>query len=509
MKDDLFQLIKTLDKNEKGYFKKLTARYSTKSSGNDYLKLFDALDKAMVYDETKIRKQFLKVNSKFNLSAQKKYLYQQIIRALRSYSSGKSSAYSLNETLLDIQNLVDKNLSKQAFELIAESLKKAAASDNLELELQLRLVEDKLMVRYNREFSNEQILKVKEEIKELTEQINTELLLSSLFIEMKKGDERRGLEEAVSEKERKFLEGIMQHPVFEKTETLQKRGKLIAYNVQHVGHMLLKNFLVAIEYLEKRQALFKEIEWDSNTTFNYLSNTNNLLVLNVGAQRFDEADRCLKILETNRYKDKRVEEHRKTLFSKNLIFFLFEKSHYHVLNKEIEEAEKHYLQTSIELSGNNNLFSTYYLGILNFGKGDFDKALPWIQKTIAHGNTTYINVQAYCRIVTALIHYEQNNFSLLESSLQNMNYFMKKNNFQTPYLKNVALLISKLTTLSTEKEKEKQFRKIVEDGTEMNHTELKNFQSYFHTLDIVVWAQSKLHKLSYAEQLVKSSVNRK
>lgn len=509
MKDDLFQLIKSLDKNEKGYFKKLTARYGAKSEGNDYLKLFDLLDKANEYDEVKIKKQFTKAGKKFNLSAQKKYLYQQIIRALRSYSSGKSSAYTLNETLLDIQNLVDKNLSKQAFELIEESLKKASASENLELELQLKLVEDKLMVRYNREFSNEQILKVKDEIKVLTEQINTELLLSSLFIEMKKGDERRGLEEEVSEKERKFLEGIMQHPVFEKTETLRKRGKLIAYNVQHVGHMLLKNFLVAIDYLEKRQELFKQIEPDSNTTFNYLSNTNNLLVLNVGAQRFDEAERCLKILEFNHYKDKRVEEHRKTLFSKNLIFFLFEKSHYYVLKKEIEEAEKHYLRTSVELSGNNNLFSTYYLGILNFGNGDFDKALPWIQKTIAHENTTYINVQAYCRIVAALIHYEQNNFSLLESSLQNMNYFMKKNNFNTPYLKNVALLISKLTSLTSENEKEKQFKKIIEEVTEMNRTELKNSHSYFHTLDMVVWAQSKMNKVSYAEQLVKSSVNRK
>ncbi len=86
---------------------------------------------------------------------------------------------------------------------------------------------------------------------------------------------------------------------------------------------------------------------------------------------------------------------------------------------------------------------------------------------------------------------------------------MKKNNFHTPYLKNVALLISKLTTLSSEKEKEKHFQKMIEACTEMNVTELKNFHSYFHTLDMVVWAQSKLNKISYAEQLVKSSVNRK
>lgn len=426
------------------------------------------------------------------------------MHALRSYSSGKNSSYDLQERLLDIQNLLDKNLSEQAFELINESLKKAKETENLELHLQLKLVEDKLMVRYNRQFTNEQILKVKDDIKKLTEQINTELLLGSLFIEMKKGDERRGAEEKVPEKEKKFLEELMKNPVFKKTDSLRRKGKLIAYNVQHVGNMLLKKFPIAIEYLQKMQTLYSETEPDTNNMFNYLSNTNNLLVLNVGAKKFDEAERYLKILESNRYKDKRLEEHRKTLFSKNLIFYLFEKSHYHLIDIEIEEAEKYYLQSAVELSGNNNLFSTYYLGVLNLGIGKFDKALDWIHKTIAHENTTYINVQAYCRIVAAIIHFEQNNFSLMESSLQNMNYFMKKNNFQTPYLKNVALLISKLSSLNSAAEKEKHFKKIIVEVNELNRVELKGESSYFHTLDTVVWATSKLNKVGYAVQLVES-----
>lgn len=53
------------------------------------------------------------------------------MHALRSYSSGKNSSYDLQERLLDIQNLLDKNLSEQAFELINESLKKAKETENL------------------------------------------------------------------------------------------------------------------------------------------------------------------------------------------------------------------------------------------------------------------------------------------------------------------------------------------------------------------------------------------
>ena len=81
---------------------------------------------------------------------------------------------------------------------------------------------------------------------------------------------------------------------------------------------------------------------------------------------------------------------------------------------------------------------------------------------------------------------------------------MKKNNFQTIYLKNIALLILKLTTLTAVAEKEKHFKKIVAAVSEMNRTELKGETSYFHALDIAVWANSKLNRTTYAAQLVKS-----
>jgi hypothetical protein len=84
---------------------------------------------------------------------------------------------------------------------------------------------------------------------------------------------------------------------------------------------------------------------------------------------------------------------------------------------------------------------------------------------------------------------------------------MKKNNFQTPYLKNIALLISKLTMFDSSREKEKHFQKIVAAVEKMNRTELKGEPSYFHTLDMMVWAKSKLNKTNYAVQLVKSSAH--
>ena len=58
--NELFQLIKSLSKSEKGYFKKFALLNSATIKAN-YERLFDAIDKQQTYDEVKL-KQKVKTN---------------------------------------------------------------------------------------------------------------------------------------------------------------------------------------------------------------------------------------------------------------------------------------------------------------------------------------------------------------------------------------------------------------------------------------------------------------
>ena len=49
-KDHLFELIKALSKSEKGYFKKVNA-FHVKGDQNNYMLVFDTIDKMQVYSE--------------------------------------------------------------------------------------------------------------------------------------------------------------------------------------------------------------------------------------------------------------------------------------------------------------------------------------------------------------------------------------------------------------------------------------------------------------------------
>ena len=58
--DELFRLIHSLTIEEKGYFKKFAARHKT--SGNVYLRLFDAINKQKVFEEKLLIKSFAAYN---------------------------------------------------------------------------------------------------------------------------------------------------------------------------------------------------------------------------------------------------------------------------------------------------------------------------------------------------------------------------------------------------------------------------------------------------------------
>ncbi len=82
-KDDLFLLIRSMSKNEKGYFTKF-ARMHSSTDGN-YIRLFNLLDAMEVYDETAVKKAFEGEKFIKQLGVTKNHLFKLILRTLSSY----------------------------------------------------------------------------------------------------------------------------------------------------------------------------------------------------------------------------------------------------------------------------------------------------------------------------------------------------------------------------------------------------------------------------------------
>ena len=118
--DKLFVLIKSLNKNEKIYFKKYT-----KKANNTYLKLFDAISKQSSYNEEALLKKF--ANEKFSkqLHVIKNYLFNSLLKSLEDYHHGISLVSTLRSTLLRIELLHKKGLYHICSELLLRIKKQA------------------------------------------------------------------------------------------------------------------------------------------------------------------------------------------------------------------------------------------------------------------------------------------------------------------------------------------------------------------------------------------------
>ena len=111
-KGNIFSLIKSLSKSEKGYLK---TSLGEKAINKNYMMLFDVINKQSEYDENEIRKIFK--NEKFvkQLHVTKIYLTELILKSLRSYHSNKSVSSKLINLLNDIELLFEKELYDLAF----------------------------------------------------------------------------------------------------------------------------------------------------------------------------------------------------------------------------------------------------------------------------------------------------------------------------------------------------------------------------------------------------------
>jgi len=132
--NDLFDLIKSLEKSEKRYFK-IQMKKSDSSLQQNMVLLFDAIDKQKIYNENKIKQKFADKAFAKRLTVTKTRLYNAILKSLEVYYSSSYSDSNLTGMVEQVEILFGKGLFKQAQHLLF-SIKKKAIGENRFLVLQ-------------------------------------------------------------------------------------------------------------------------------------------------------------------------------------------------------------------------------------------------------------------------------------------------------------------------------------------------------------------------------------
>lgn len=166
-KQNLFELIKSLNKSEKRYFKLYA---SLQKGSKNYLKLFNEIDLYDEYEEPRIKEKFK--NEKFikQLTFTKNYLYKLILKSLIAYQGEKSIDARLNELITSSKILLNKGLPKQYFEALNNAYKLAEKYERFSYCLQILELKNLFLKLTGQPQETEE--QINNEIKTVIEKIN-------------------------------------------------------------------------------------------------------------------------------------------------------------------------------------------------------------------------------------------------------------------------------------------------------------------------------------------------
>ena len=489
---ELFDLIKSLTQTEKRYFK-VSASTHFKGEENKYLLLFDSIDEQEEYDEKQIKEKFKGERFVIQLHVVKNYLYNTILKILRSYTSEKNKVVELQSLIRNIEILYDKSLFSHCRKLIVKA-KSIAIDYERYAELYQIIDLEKSLARSSayadmKEKELDNLYKQQKTALDNLDNINDYWRLSTkaFLIKKKYGVPR-------NEIERKFFTKLLDDRLL-KNESLATTyiSRSIFHNIRGLNFHtlkdqanLLKECKSMIELMESNPLLLKKD--------NYISALYNLIIVQIDTGYYKEA---LQTIKKMRLVDSTSEA---------LITRIFVTSYDTELNvylksgdfdkgvsiiPEIESGLKRYKN---KINQESEMSMYYNIAYIFFGEQYFDKALEWINKILNKKDLSLrSDIKCYSRILNVLIHLELENFDLVETEIKSTKRFLEHNNFYNPTEK---LLLDTLRIYINEKDSGKS-ELIEEFEYKLNKLSKDNSESEY--FDFKSWARAKVKCLPMSD----------
>lgn len=493
----LFSLIKSLNMSEKRHFKIFASRHIIGGDENNYVKLFDAIDKQKKYDEQKLLQK-----EKFNqLSLQKNRLYEIILKSLRTYHTNLSVNTELKGIVHNVEILFTKGLYEQCEKMIAKGKKIANKYEMYLHLLELFKWEFKLMqIQVYFERTEEELGFFFNEINDNINKyknINEYIRLSiPMFMKIKKEKEVRNQDQLL------FYDEIIKHPLLDNEKrALSFEAKFHFYNCSSAYFYQKNNLEKAYFYIQKLINLFEVSPHQiAENTGKYVAVLHNQIINQSFLKKYDEA--ALSIQKLKGINTKAEGLRNRIFFSANnleLQLYATTGEFGKGLNLIFEIQNELDKPNARILNKENKIVLYHAISCIYFGAGDYSKANFYINK-ILNNPLQNIREDLYCfsKIISLLIHYELGNLDLLRYTVKSTyRYLYKKNRlyqFETIFLhfikERVRNTESKKELIETFKELKKELELLIEDSFE------KKALDYF---DFISWLESKIENKPFAE----------
>ena len=498
---ELFDLIRTLTKSEKRFFK---MQSSLQSGDKNYVRLFDLVEKMDDYDEEIVKKTFKGEKFIKHLPSEKNHLYKLILKSLRSYYSETSIASSLKQEIKNVEILYNKGLFDECTKFIERSKKLALRYEKFYYLFELISWEKTLL---EESFENGRFIDLDGLIREEQDVLDKlqnltayHVLYSKINYVFRSGGYSR------TEENTQIINEIVEHPLIKgKNTALSDRAATICYYTQAFCNIAKGNTALALEkYRRVMQILDNNEDLRTDLAKRYIRTLSQIIQCLLELKQFDEAKEHIVRLEQLSQIDgfdtpdaiKRI--HTELVLS-NLKKYIHtaafcEGATAMTAELELVNPEDSTLHKEIAIR------MYYYMAYLNFGAAQHNKALHWLNRVINDNeNDLRQDLYGYARLFNIVLHYELGNNELLEYTIKSTARYLQKRSRDFEIEKLVLDQFKKLIRLRTLASKKEQFIDFQEKLKELARNE--DGKALLRYFDFSTWIQSKLENCSFEEAM--------
>ncbi len=497
--ENIFELIKALSPSEKGYIKKLSS-FHARTGRNQYIRLFDAIEKQEVYDEKELARKLKEEPFTKNFSVAKNYLYNYILKGLESYH--KNVRAEIRGYLNQIEILENKNLGSHCEKLLEKARRLAIKYELYEMLEEVIEWEIILMSKKSSgEKDNKNLIAAYAELFEIRQKQGDTLRYKKIYSLVHSRMSHRG-QVRTQEETKEFQELIEPGMDGAPDPGGNFKAKLFWLLTNSDYYLNVNDFEKSYQYSISSLRLWDENKHMIKTNlFPFFGCLINKGTCELKFRNYSELDKTLS--KINEYSVRFQPENNYLRLS--LLNFKFYASIFSgQQDKALEvatEIEKHLTVVRVQPEDNKarQLFH-FGMSCLYIGIGDYKSANKYVNIVLnEYDSDLRGDLFCFAHILSIIIHYELGNRELLEYRVKSTYRLLLK---RRKLYKVESLLLhfikDTISDISTEEEQHRAFQalrdKMVEATVSNPFEEVA--LDYF---DFVSWLESKIENKSFRE----------
>ncbi len=497
---ELYDLIKSLTKSEKRFFKLHSA---LQSGDKNYLRIFDAIDKQKTYDEEGLKKQFAKETFIRHLPSEKNHLYKLILKALRAYHSESSISGILKQEIKNIEILYQKALYEECNKLLHRAKRIAKENERFYYWFELLNWEKMLLEEAyeSGEFTKDLDALIEEErdvIEKLRNLAAYHILYSKINYVFRSGGYVR------TDDEHAMVAEISEHPlIMGKNTALSRRAATICFYTQGFCQWAKRDWKTSLEKFKRvKQILDDNPLIKADVPKRYIRTLQYIINASLELRDLESAKANIALMRSlpgepgfNGFNiDTQV-----FVASYLCELRLMDRAGEH--GKAVELAEE--VIAGMERLGErlhkeNELEFHFTLACIYFGAGKMSKSLFWLNKVLNDNEQTLRqDIFTYARLFNLVVHYELANYDLLEYIVRSTQRFMSKRHRAHQVETLLIESIRKLARSTDPSAKREQFKSLHQQlSTLLKDPNESLVLKYF---DVLSWAGSHVEGVPFSE----------